>query len=141
MALSGRRSLWCSSGFSVLTEWHEQREIITWYRAEWPQHARALRVSMNGLNLGGGRRAAIMIKQMRAQGMVEGESDMAILLPRGGFGCFIMEHKAEGAARKITSEQVSYLTYHNYHGNCAVSTRGVEAAKAAIRTYMEGCYE
>ena len=84
-----------------------------------------------------------MMSQMRAQGLVEGESDMAILLPRGGFGCFIDEHKAADAKHVVTPEQASYLAYHNFHGNCAVSTRGVEAAKSAITAYMteDGHYE
>lgn len=121
----------------MLSEWHEQRDIVTWFRQTWPEHSRAIRISMNGLNLGGGRRAAIMIKQMRAQGMVEGESDIAILIPKPPHGCLILEHKASDSAHKLTEDQGRYLEYHESIGNCATTTRGIEAAKAAITTYME----
>jgi len=120
-----------------MSEWHEQRDIIAWFKAYYPKHARSIRVSMNGLNFGGGRKAAIMISQMRAQGMVEGESDIAILIPTDEYGCLVLEHKASDSAHKLTPEQADYLEYHESIGNCAVSTRGTEAAKAAIKTYMD----
>ena len=120
-----------------MSEWHEQRDIVKWYKETWPEHSQALRVSMNGINLGGGQRAAIMIKQMRAQGMVDGEADIAILIPKPPFGCLILEHKASDSAHKLTEEQGTYLEYHNSIGNCAAMTKGIDAAKAAITTYME----
>lgn len=119
-----------------MSEWLEQRDIIKWFKATYPEHVKSIRVSMNGLNLGGGKKAAIMINQMRAQGMVDGESDIAILIPNDDFGCLVLEHKASDSAHKLTTEQAEYLEYHESIGNCAVSTRGVEAAKAAIQTYM-----
>lgn len=119
-----------------MSEWKEQRDVVKWFKEIWPQAASSLRVSLNGLNLGGGKKAAIMISQMKSQGMVVGESDIAILIPKGPYGCLILEHKADGSAHKLTEDQEEYLDYHNSIGNCAVSTRGVEAAKAAITTYM-----
>ncbi len=120
-----------------MTEWEEQREIVQWFRRTYPEHPMAIRASMNGLNLGAGRKAAVAMNQMRAQGLVEGESDIAILLPRQGYGCLLVEHKAAGGTHKITPDQQNYLDYHTDQGNCAVSTKGVEAAKGAIRTYMK----
>ena len=120
-----------------MSEWHEQREIIQWFKEIWPEHAYSIRVSMNGLNLGGGRKAAIMVNQMRAQGMIDGEADIAILLPRRDFGSLLLEHKAEDSPHRLSESQEKYLDYHNNVGNCAVSSRGIDAAKAAIITYME----
>lgn len=117
-------------------EWQEQRTIVAWYKEQWPEHTQALRVSMNGLNLGGGRKAAIMISQMRAQGMIDGEADIAILLPRGGYGSLIIEHKADESAHTVSDAQAAYLDYHLEAGNCALSTRGIEEAKMAIKNYM-----
>ena len=72
----------------------------------------------------------------KAMGAVPGESDIAILLPRGGHGAFLMEYKKDGGSYKATPRQVEYIDYHNSIGNCACVTRGIEAAKAAIVAYM-----
>ena len=120
-----------------MTEAQEQKEIVAWFVATYPEYAKSIRVSMSGINLGGGRNAAIMINYMKAQGMVKGESDIAILIARGGYGCLVLEHKAEGQTHKLTEDQQDYLDYHTSVGNMAVSTRGVSMATAAIETYME----
>ena len=78
------------------------------------------------------------MKQIKAQGGVTGEADIAILLPRGEYGSLLVEHKADGSTHKLSDAQQEYLDYHNIIGNCAVSTRGTEALKAAILAYMEG---
>ena len=119
-----------------MSEFNEQLDVVKWFKETWPEAASSLRVSLNGLNLGGGKKAAIMISQMKSQGMVIGEADIAILIPKSPYGCLLLEHKASDSAHKLTDDQVKYLDYHNSIGNCAVSTRGVEAAKAAITTYM-----
>ncbi len=126
----------CGIPSKMPNEWHEQQAIITWYRELWPQHYRALRVSMNGLNLGGGRKAARMISQMRAQGMVDGEADIAIMLPTEAYGGLIIEHKALGSKHDMTEGQRDYLQYHRDIGNQAFMTRGVEEAKEVIASYM-----
>jgi hypothetical protein len=69
-------------------------------------------------------------------GAVKGESDICIMLPRGGFGSLVIEHKAEGSRHVTSPSQIAYIQTHNAVGNCAIVTRGVEAAKAAIRQYM-----
>ena len=88
-----------------------------------------------------GKSGAVQWNMMRSQGVEKGEPDIAILVPRGGFGSLVLEHKAEGQSHKLTAEQQDHLSYHESVGNCAVSTRGVEAAKAAIKCYMESCRE
>ena len=40
-------------------------------------------------------------------------------------------------AHTLSKEQEQHLEYHNSIGNLAVSTRGVEALKAAITAYMD----
>ena len=121
-----------------MSEWSEQREAITWFKRNFPMHEKAIRISLNGINLGGGKKAAMVINQAKAQGLVIGEADIAILLPRGDYGCLLIEHKADGSGHKLSEAQKDYLEYHNKNGNCAVSTRGVDALQAAIITYMTG---
>lgn len=121
-----------------MSESDEQREIVAWFRSEYPQYAMCLRVSQSEGKKGGGRSAAIAWSKRTAMGVVKGESDIAILLPRGGFGSLLIEHKAEKGQHKTTEAQLAYIQHHNAVGNCAVVTRGVEFAKAAIRQYMAG---
>lgn len=92
---------------------------------------------MSGLNYGSGKRGAIMARHVRSQGVVRGEADIAILLPRLGFGSLLIEHKAHDAMHQATEKQLEYIRYHNAIGNCACVTKGVDMAKAAITQYME----
>lgn len=124
-----------------MSEADEQKEIVRWFRAQYPEHAMSLRISQTGGHIGKGRSAAIRNSQSRAMGRVNGESDIAILLPRGGYGALLIEHKAKGSAHKATPEQIAYVEYHNNIGNCACITRGVDAATAAIKTYIEATQE
>ena len=119
-----------------MSEAAEQKEIVAWFRAAYPEYASSLRVSLAGLNFGSGSRAARMVNHVRSQGIVEGESDIALLLPRGGFGALLIEHKADGSKHTTSEAQLEYIRHHNAIGNCAVVTRGVEFAKAAIQQYM-----
>jgi hypothetical protein len=124
-----------------MTETEEVKAIYKWFLAEYPEYEHCWRVSTSGMNLGGGKRAAIMIKFLRSIGVVIGESDIAILLPRQKalkqFGSLIIEHKAEGSKWKATAEQVAYIHRHNETGNLAVITSGIGAAQAAIRAYID----
>ena len=120
-----------------MSEWTEQKEAVDWFKATWPEHEKSIRLSLNGINLGGGKKAAMIINQAKAQGLVLGESDLAILLPRGGFGSLLIEHKADGSGHNVSDIQQDYLDYHNdIAGNCAVSTKGLPALMAAILAYM-----
>lgn len=120
-----------------MTEAEEQKEIVAWFRATYPDYAVCLRVSQWGDARGRSRKtAAIRRAKARGQGAVDGESDMAILLKRGEFGSLLIEHKSAGQAHKASEAQLEYIRRHNALGNCAIVTRGVEAAKAAIAQYM-----
>ena len=120
-----------------MTEAEEQKDVVSWFRGKWPEHAKSLRCSARGQNQGSRKRAYMMKKHIDGQGGVQGEADLAILLPKGGYGCLLIEHKAADGDHKLSQEQIDYLEYHNGIGNLAVSTRGTEAMKAAITCYME----
>lgn len=121
-----------------MTESDEQKAIVSWFRNTYPDHVRSLRVSMGGVNFGYGAKAARKQAMMRSQGVVDGEADIAILLPRNGYGALLIEHKAGGSDHKASPEQREYLEYHMKVGNCAVVTRGIDMAITAIRVYMDG---
>lgn len=114
----------------------EQKAFVSWFKAEYPGHGQSLRTSLRGLNFGSGQRAGRMINFIKSQGSVDGESDLAILIPKGKYGALVVEHKGEGMARKLTDEQAGYLAYHNSVGNYAVSTRGIAELKSVVSEYM-----
>lgn len=118
-----------------MSEAAEQKEIVGWFRENYPQYSKSIRVSMAGLPRHG-RKGAIQWGMMKGQGVVDGESDIAILLPRNGFGALLIEHKSAEGSYKATPEQLDYIEYHNSVGNCACVTKGVDMAKAAIAQYM-----
>lgn len=120
-----------------MTESEEQKAAVKWYRETWPEHALSLRVSQSGGHVGKGKMAAIRNAKSKSMGVVKGEADIAILLPKGGYGCLLIEHKGAKQAHKLTESQQAYIDYHNSIGNLAVSTRGLEALKAAVIAYME----
>lgn len=120
-----------------MSETREQIDVTNWFKGKWPEHVASLRPSMNGLSRRG-RAGAILWNSMKALGASTGDADFAILLPKGGYGCFLAEHKAADSSHKLTPAQIEYIEYHNRIGNCAVSTRGTDALKAAIESYMEG---
>jgi hypothetical protein len=121
-----------------MSESDEQKLIVAHFRKTYPQHVKALRVSQTGGYKGKGRQGAIRAALIKAMGGVTGEADLCILVPRKAFGCLIIEHKADGSSHKASKDQLDYLSYHTLIGNCAVLTRGVDAAIAAIDTYMVG---
>jgi hypothetical protein len=118
-----------------MSETAEQREFVKYFLATWPEHANSLRVSMTAVSKRG-RAGAILWGVMKSLGVQKGEADIAILIPKGGFGSLIIEHKGEGQAHKLSEHQQNYLDYHQSIGNQAVSTRGLEALKAAVLAYM-----
>ena len=119
-----------------MTESQEQKAIVKWFRQAYPQYANCLRISQSGGYRGSGRKGAIRTANMTAMGAVTGESDLALLLPRGEYGSLLIEHKAEGSNHSVTPEQVDYLAFHKSIGNCAVVTCGVDMAIAAIKAYV-----
>ena len=121
-----------------MSEAAEQREIVQWFRETYPEYAMCLRVSLAVSYFGSGQRAARMVNHIRSQGIHPGEADILIAVQRGGYGSLVIEHKQGGSSYKASPEQLQYIAMHNGINNCAVVTRGVDAAKAAIITYMDG---
>jgi len=119
-----------------MSETAEQKIIVKWFRTQYPEYAMCLRVSQSGGYRGSGRKGAIRTALITAMGGVTGESDIAILIKRGDFGSLLIEHKKDDAIRGATDAQLEYIQFHNRIGNCAVVTKGIDMAKAAIVQYM-----
>lgn len=121
-----------------MTETEEQIIFVKWFRQRYPGDAKALRTSMNGLTMPGGRKwGAIIWNKMRALGLTVGEPDIIITTPRGGFCGLAIEHKANGQARKITPEQIDHLNYLAGQGYLCVETRGIDLIQQITEDYMD----
>jgi len=119
-----------------MTESPEQKELVKWFRDTYPQYAKSIRLSMSGINLGGGRKAAIMINFLKAMGMVDGESDLVFLVPSSGFHGLVLEFKATEGKHPLKPNQAEYLDYMASLGYAAMCCKGLEAAKESITQYL-----
>ena len=120
-----------------MSEYSEQKIVIRWFKDTYPQYEKSIRLSLNGLNLGSGARAAKTINQMKAQGYVKGESDLFFAVPQnhiGGFNGLFIEMKEIG--KKPTEGQLEYLEYQLSMGYAACWCEGAEAAIEVIKAYI-----
>ena len=75
-----------------------------------------------------------MISQLKAQGMVTGESDLFFAVPRGTYHGLFVEMK--DFTKKPTADQLEYLQYQRDNGYQAVWAEGAEEAIRLITEYM-----
>jgi hypothetical protein len=119
-----------------MAESHEQKTIVAWWRLQHRQDEKAIRASQSGGFKGRGRAGAIRMSEMKAMGVVTGESDLAFLIPKGQYGSLIIELKRTGDKRGAREDQDAYLKYHNSIGNLALLATGVDEAISFIKSYM-----
>lgn len=120
-----------------MTESEEQREVVRWFRGEFPELSQAIRLSMNGINFGSMRsspKGARMISMMRSQGMTDGETDLAFLIPNDQFHGLLIEMKTKNG--KPTDKQLAYINFMNGQGYFATVCYGAEDAKRTIESYI-----
>lgn len=119
-----------------MSEYHEQVAVVKWFRLQYPGLDKAIRLSLNGINLSGGTKAYRIMNQLKAQGLTVGESDLAFLVPRTGYHGLVVEMKTtEG---KTTPEQDSYLRFMESLGYFATACYGHQHGIETIKAYMEG---
>jgi len=125
-----------------MSESTEQKEIVSWFRETYPDLAPAFSLSMNGVNLGAGKHAAIMMNHLKAQGLTVGECDFKILVPRGTFHGLCIELKKTGwkvsgkAAAEKHQKQIDYLNFMTEQGYLAAICIGKTAAIDTIKAYL-----
>lgn len=117
-----------------MSEYQEQRELIRWYRETYPQYSKCIRLSLNGVSLPPGPKAAIARNQFKSQGMVLAEADLLFCVPNLIFHGLFIEMKDFG--KKATTEQQEYLDFMQSMGYQACICEGAEAAKRVISDYM-----
>lgn len=117
-----------------MSEFHLQRDLIKWFKETYPQYQKCIRLSMNGINLGGGVKAARIINQMRSQGMTKDESDLFFAIKAKGFGGLFLELKDKGKAP--TDSQADYLDEMMRNGYCADWCDNLDEAKRMVSNYI-----
>lgn len=120
-----------------MSEFQEQKKVIDWFKSAYPKYERSIRLSMNGVNLGGNKKAAMIVNQMKSQGFVKEESDLFFAIPQnhiGGFSGLFIEMKDAGT--KPTQGQLDYLEYQLSMGYAAEWCEGSEEAIEAIKNYI-----
>ena len=115
-----------------MSEFEIQKELIKWFRAEWSQYEKCIRLSMNGINLG--KNAPRIINQMKSQGMVPDESDLFFAVPKGKQHGLFLELKAPG--KKPTAGQQEYLDEMWVNDYWAEWVDNLEDAKQIVNDYM-----
>ena len=83
----------------------------------------------------GGSRNIIEAKNLKAQGVKSGVSDVLLLIPRKGFSCLCMEFKTP--VGKQSDEQIAFQYQSEKEGNKYVVVRSVKEAIDTLKWYLE----
>ena len=114
------------------SEHSEQVTLINWVRKQ--EHADP-RLSLLFAIPNGGARSAAVARQLQAEGVKKGVSDLFLPVPMGNYHGLWIELKADGG--KPSAAQSNWLKAMRYHGYRAVLAVGAAEAIEAIREYME----
>lgn len=120
----------------MTTEASEQRDLIKWFRAKYPHYINRTRLSLNGVNLGGGVKAARAINNLKAQGMVKDEADLFFMVPNKHFHGLVIEFKSTTGSHRASDGQLAYLDDLASAGYAAYLCKGIESAKETIESYI-----
>lgn len=114
------------------SEHDEQCALIDWARRvgsrKWPE--------LNWLFAipnGGARHPAVAMK-LKAEGVVSGVPDLALLVPRRGNHGLLIELKGLGG--RVTEEQQGWIDNLVAEGYCACVCRGWDEARLLIEWYL-----
>lgn len=83
----------------------------------------------------GGYRNKIEAKNLKAQGVKSGVSDVLLLIPKKGFSCLCLEFKTP--VGKQSDEQIEFQSQAEKAGNKYVVVRSVKEAIDTLKWYLE----
>lgn len=113
----------------VPSEDQEQAWLVAWFRKEYPQH-RMFAIPNGGLRTKS--QAAIL----KATGVCAGVPDLMISVAAQGFHGLFIELKAQKGGR-VDDDQKEWHSHLQSQGYKVEVCKGFEAAKEAIRCYLE----
>jgi len=119
-----------------LKESAEQAIVVRWFVAQYPRLWRHLQASQNGAVLSGNAaQRAIQVRRLKAMGMVVGQADLFLALPRVNSHGLYIEMKSE--VGKISPEQREFLDDMSSQGYITMVANGADQAINAIKFYMK----
>lgn len=108
-----------------------QRTCVSWFRAQYPDHALMLFAVPNG-----GGRSRIEGAIMKGEGVTAGVADLILLEARGGYGSLCIEMKTREKGSKQRPSQKAWQEAAERSGNRYVVVRSFEAFRALVGEYM-----
>lgn len=108
-----------------------QKTCVSWFRAQYPDHALILFAVPNG-----GGRSKIESAIMKGEGVTAGVADLILLEARGGYGSLCIEMKTRDKASKQRPSQKAWQEASERAGNRYVVVRSFEAFRALVSEYM-----
>jgi hypothetical protein len=107
-----------------------QSACVHWFRYQFPKLAPLLFAVPNG-----GSRNPIEAKNLKAQGVVPGVSDLILLVPSSGFSSLCIEMK--NGKNSQTEYQVAFQQAAEKAGNKYVVCRSVDDFIFSIKNYLK----
>lgn len=108
-----------------------QRECVSWFRWQFPEHAKMLFAVPNG-----GGRSRIEASIMKAEGVTAGVSDLILLEARGEYGALCIEMKTTSKNSRQRESQKVWQEAAEKAGNKYVVIRTLDEFKDTIVKYM-----
>lgn len=81
------------------------------------------------------RRNIVEAKNLKAQGVKSGVSDVPLLIPKKGYSCLCLEFKTQ--IGKQSNEQIEFQKQAEKAGNKYVVVRSVKEAINTLKWYLE----
>lgn len=119
----------------AIKEIDHQKTVVAYWRTQYPKLARCLQASSSGAVLGGNIRArAMQMNNLKACGLVIGQSDLFLSIARGGYHGLYIELKS--MTGKPSDDQKEFIIDMTNQGYLAGVSYGADEAIANIKTYM-----
>lgn len=127
-------------------EYAEQKEVVAWWRLQYPQRALLLIANLNGAKLApvAGRafahlpeavRRGIAWKRLEEQGAVKGAADLFLSIPSGDYAGLYIEMKTERGKQSPEQAEFEKAVIEQGYGYCV--PKGAKAAIDCIISYLE----
>jgi hypothetical protein len=119
-----------------LKEGQHQMQVVKWWRTTYPHLHKSLQASASGAVLGGNPRArAMQMNTMKASGLVIGQADLFLAIPKQSYHGLYIEMKAMKG--RPSDDQLDFIDDMRKQGYKAEVCYGHEAAIEEIKNYID----
>lgn len=122
-----------------MTERQEQITTVTWFRLQYKKYANCLMSIPNGAFLHGNeKQRKRQMSALKAEGLVNGVSDLFLMASRGGYHGLFLEMKDKGKTKSSLSDaQKEHMILAREQGYAARWASGADEAIKIIDEYMK----